>query len=92
VDSSARRQQSLNEVNAFFASSLGRRALKDAHISPEQVTKAVSSLDDAELAKLAARTQRAQQDFAAGSLSSHALVIIVVAIAVVLVVILATKL
>ena len=39
-----------------------------------------------------ASRQYLQQDFAAGSLSSHALVIIVVAIAVVLVVILATKL
>ena len=92
VASTKSRQQNLVQVNGFLSLPVARKALTDAHLDSTQVTNAVAVLSDAELAQLAARTQKVQKDFAAGSLSNHALVLIVIAIAVVVVIILARKL
>ncbi|HKN31932.1 MAG TPA: hypothetical protein VJX16_01685 [Terriglobales bacterium] len=62
------RQHNQEQVNQFFASPLAQRALQDAHIESAQVKKAISTLSDEELAKTAARTQKAQKDVAAGDL------------------------
>jgi len=92
VDSSHVRQRNLDQVNRFFSSAIAQKALKDAHIDSARVQKAVANLSDQELAKIAAKTQKAQSDFAAGSISDHALVLIVVAIAVILLIVLVAKL
>jgi len=66
--------------------------LQDHHIDATQVKAAVSQLSDEELSKIAARTDKAQKDFAAGAITDHLLILIVIAIAVVLIIVLAVKL
>ncbi len=60
-------------------------------MNPEQVKSAVSTLDDAELAQLASRAQKAQANFAAGTLSDRDLIIIIVAIAALILIIVAVR-
>lgn len=92
VASSQLRQQNIERLNQFFSSPLAQKALKDHHIDATQVKTAVSQLSDDELAKVAARADKAQKDFAAGALTDHLLILIVIAIAVVLIIVLAVKL
>jgi hypothetical protein len=85
------RQQNLQTVTRFLSSQQAEKALKTAHMDPEQVKNAVSSLSDAELAQLASRAQKAQADFAAGTLSDRDLIIILVAIAALILIIVAVR-
>jgi hypothetical protein len=91
VKASTARQQNRDEVQRFFSSQTAQKALKSAHLNPEQVKTAVSTLDDAELAQLASRVHKAQADFAAGSLSDRDLIIILVAIAALILIIVAVR-
>jgi len=91
VKASTARQQNRDEVQQFFSSERAQNALKSAHINPEQVKSAVSTLDDAELAQLASRVQKTQVDFAAGTLSDRDLIIILVAIAALILIIVAVR-
>ena len=91
VKASTARQQNLDQVKQFFSSEKAQQALKSAHVNPEQVKNAVSTLDDAELAQLASRVQKTQADFAAGSLSDRDLIIILVAIAALILIIVAVR-
>jgi len=86
------RQKNIEILNNFFSTPLAQKALRDRHISAEQVKTATMRLSDAELAKLAARADKAQHDFAAGGITDHLLVLIVIAIAVILIIVLAVKL
>ncbi len=63
--------------------------MKEAKIDPQQVTNAVSQLNNEELARLAARSAKAQKDFAAGNIDNHDLLIILVGIAVLILIIVA---
>jgi hypothetical protein len=85
------RQQNLQTVKGFFASEQAEKALKSAHMDPEKVKNAVSSLSDAELAQLASRVQKAQANFAAGNLSDRDLIIILIAIAALILIIVAVR-
>lgn len=85
------RQQNLQTVRQFFSSEMAQKALKSAHMDGEQVKNAVSTLSDAELARLASRVQKAQADFAAGTLSDRDLIIILVAIAALILIIVAVR-
>ncbi len=91
VDASRTRQQNLDTLRAFFSSESARQALKSLHADPEQVKKAVASLSDAELAKLASRANKAQADFAAGAMSNHDLLIILIGIAALILIIVAVR-
>jgi hypothetical protein len=91
VQASTVRQQNVEQVRQFFSSEKAEKALRSAHMNPEQVKNAVSTLDDAELAQLASRTQKAQADFAAGSLSDRDLIIILVAVAILILIIVAVR-
>jgi len=91
VQASAVRQQNLEQVGKFFSSEKANQALRSAHMNPEQVKNAVSTLDDAELARLASRAQKTQADFAAGTLSDRDLIIILVAIAALILIIVAVR-
>lgn len=81
VDASRAREQNLASLNSAFSSEKAQNALKSAHMNPEQVKTAVASLSDAELAQLASRVNKGQADFAAGNMSDHDLLIILVCIA-----------
>ena len=91
VKASNAKQQNRDQVQQFFSSEKAQNALKSAHINPEQVKTAVSTLDDAELAQLASRVQKTQADFAAGTLSDRDLIIILVAIAALILIIVAVR-
>jgi hypothetical protein len=91
VQASTVRQQNVERVREFFSSERADKALRSAHMNPEQVRNAVSTLDDAELAQLASRVQKAQNDFAAGSLSDRDLIVILVVVAVLILVIVAVR-
>ena len=81
------RQQHLEHLREFFSSSAARRALHKSHISQVQVQRAVTSLDNDELARLSARAERAQRDLAAGSLTNEQLTYLVIALATAVIVI-----
>src|SRR5215475_12100815 len=83
------RQQNLQKVKGLFSSNETRKAMEAAKISPEKVDAAVSTLSDEELARLASRADKINQDFAAGTLSDRDLLIILVGVAVLILVIVA---
>jgi len=91
VKASTARQRNLDQATQLFSSARAQQALKSAHMNPEQVKSAVSTLDDAELAQLAARAHKAEADFAAGTLSDRDLIIIIVAIAALILIIVAVR-
>ncbi len=89
VDASRQRQQNIDTLNQFFSSPKAEQALESAHMNPQQVRKAISGLNDEELAQLSTRANKAQMDFAAGNFSDHDLLIILIAIAALLLIIVA---
>lgn len=91
VTASRARQQDMEQVKQFLSSDKAQKALKSAHMDPVQVTTAIASLSDAQLAQLAARSQKAQADFAAGSMSNRDLLIIIIAIAALILIIVAVR-
>ncbi len=91
VQASNLRQQNRTAIQQFLSSEMAQKALKSAHMNPDQVKGAVSTLDDAELAQLALRANKARVDFAAGTLSDRDLIIILVAIAALILIIVAVR-
>ena len=91
VDTSQARQENLHTVKEFVSSEKARHALQSAGMRPEQVKDAVASLSDAELAQLAAKVHTTQADFAAGKMSDHDLILILVAIAALILIIVAVR-
>lgn len=91
VQASTVRQQNVEQVRQFISSEKAEKALRSARMNPEQVKNAVSTLNDAELAQLSSRVQKAQTDFAAGSLSDRDLIIILVAVAALILIIVAVR-
>jgi hypothetical protein len=89
VKATQTRQQNRDKVRDLFSSKAAQNALKKAGIDPGQVETGISTLSDAELARLAARADTAQSDFAAGRISDRDLIIILVVIAVVILIIVA---
>lgn len=85
------RQHNIETIQGFLSSANAEKALKAAHLNPEQIKWAVSSLNDHELAQLATRASKAQTDFAAGKMSDRDLLIIVVAIAALILIIVAVR-
>ena len=88
---SATRQKNIDQVNGFISSSEAQKAMKSAHIDYQRVENGVSQLSEDDLAKLSARSEKAQKDFAAGSLSDRDLLIIIVAVAALILIIVAVR-
>jgi hypothetical protein len=91
VNATQVRQHNREQVRQFLSSENAQKVLKSAHLDPVQVTTAVSSLSDRELADLAARSQRAQAEFAAGNIDNRDLLLIILAIAALILVIVAVR-
>ena len=91
VTSTQARQHELETVREFLSSQKAENALKSAHISPERVQTALSTLSDQELAQLASRANKAQADFAAGRLEDRDLILIILAIAALVLIIVAVR-
>jgi len=82
------RQQYVQQLDGFFSTPQAQQAMKSAHVDAQQVKDAVRQLDDEDLANLSVRAQKAQNEFAAGTLSDRDLLIIVlVALAIVLIIV-----
>ncbi|HEY7097298.1 MAG TPA: PA2779 family protein [Terriglobales bacterium] len=91
VNASQTRQQNIDKVQNLLSTEVGRQAMQKVHANPEQVKKAVSTLNDQELAQLAAKADKAQADFAAGTLDTRDLLIIIIAILAVILIIVAVS-
>ena len=91
VSATQTREHNLQTVQSFLSSEKAVKDLKSAHMDPQQVKTAVANLNDTELAKLAARADKAQANFAAGSLSDRDLIWIIVAIAALILIIVAVR-
>ena len=89
VAASQSRQHNLQTVQRFLSTPTAEKAIESAHIDVQQVRTAVSTLDDQELARLAARADKAQADFAAGRIEERDLILIILAIVVLVLVIVA---
>jgi hypothetical protein len=85
------RQQNLKTVEQFLSTSVAEKAMKSAKMDAQQVKTAVATLDDQELAQLAARADKAKADFAAGDLSERDLILIILGIAVLVLIIVAVR-
>lgn len=88
---SAARQKNQKEVRDFLSTKEAQAAMRSAKIDPQQVTNAVSQLNDQELVSLAARSAKAQKDFAAGDIGNHDLLLILVGIAALILIIVAVR-
>ena len=66
ANASSARQLHEQQLKSFLSRKEIQNAMKSEGVNPKQVTNAVSQLSDAELTRLAARTQKAQRDFAGG--------------------------
>ena len=88
---SASRQQNLAQLENFLSSPEAQQAMKTAHINYQEVRNAVRQLNDDDLARLSARSAKAQKDFAAGTLSDRDLIIILLAIAALILIIVAVR-
>jgi len=91
VAASQARQHNLEAVQNLLSTPVAEKAMKSAKIDPREVKTAVATLDDQELAQLAARADKAQSDFAAGTLGERDLLLIVVAIAVIILIVVAVR-
>jgi hypothetical protein len=90
-EASAARERDLAQLDHFFSSEQGQKALETVRISYQQVNKAVRSLSDDDLARLSARAQHAQNDFAAGNISNRDLIWILIGIAALVLIIVAVR-
>lgn len=91
VDSTQARERDVQTLQQFVSTPAAEKALKAAHIDGQQVKNAVSRLSDEELAQLAARADKAQKDFAAGSLSDRDLILILLAVVALILIIVAVR-
>jgi hypothetical protein len=85
-NSAATRQQEIATLSEFMSTPTANKAMRDAHIDPVQVQKAIPTLSDRDLASLSARASDAHQKFSAGVLGSGMLTLIIVLIAVIIIV------
>ena len=89
VNATETRTKNREKVSELFSSKEAEKALKGAGVNPGQVKTAVAMLNDAELAQLAARSDKLREDFAAGAFSNRELLIIIVVVAVIILVLVA---
>ena len=89
VNATESRRQNRDKVVQLFSSGDAEEALRGAGMDPGQVRSAVAMLSDAELAALAARSDKFREDFAAGAFSNRELLIIIVAVAIVILIVVA---
>ena len=91
VAASQVRQHNLEAVQHFLSTPTAEKAMRSARMDPQQVKTAGSTLNDQDLAQLAARADRAQADFSAGNLSERDLVLIILGVAVLILIIVAVR-
>jgi hypothetical protein len=85
------RQHNLDSVQHLLSMPAAEKALKSAKMDPQEVKTAVANLNNEELAQLAARADKAQADFYAGTLSERDLILIILGIAILVLIIVAVR-
>jgi hypothetical protein len=85
------RQENVAKVRTVFSTPRAERALKSAHLNPVRVRKAVSTLSDQELARLASESDKYQKDFAAGALTNLQITYILIALGTAIIVLIAAR-
>ena len=80
------RQENQRKVEKFFTQERVQETLKGAKIDPAKVRKAIPSLSDDELARLASQTDKVQNDMLGGALTNLQITYIIIAIATALIV------
>lgn len=91
VAASNARQQNVDTINGFLSSPKAEKVFAGAGIDPAGLKTAVSSLNEQELARLAARAEKAQADFAAGRLTERDLLLILLGLAALILIIVAVR-
>jgi hypothetical protein len=91
VAASQVRQHNLDSVQHLLSMPAAQKALKSAKMDPQEVKTAVANLNNEELAQLAARADKAQADFYAGTLSERDLILIILGIAILVLIIVAVR-
>ena len=91
VNAAQTRRNNLEKTRRIFSLDETRKAMEAAKISPEKVDAAISSLSDEELARLASRADKLDQDFAAGRLSDRDLLIVILGLAALVLIIVAAR-
>ena len=91
VNAAQTRRENQQKVKGLFSSDETRKAMQAAQINPDKVDAAVATLSDEELARLAARADKLDKDFAAGRISDRDLLIILVGIAALILIIVAVR-
>ena len=74
------RQQNLNKVQSFLSEPRVAAELDKAKIDRAKIQKAVPTLTDDELARLAAKTDKFHRDVAAGTLNNEEITYIIIAL------------
>jgi hypothetical protein len=75
------RQANLEKVQRFFSSEPVRQTLASSKTGLKKVENAVHHLDDEELTRLAAQTEKVQADLAAGAMDNQQITYVVIALA-----------
>lgn len=88
---SASREKEVAQLEGFFSSLQAQQAMKSMHVTYKQVDTAIQQLSSDDLARLSARSEAAQKDFAAGNLSNRDLLIIVLGILALILIIVAVR-
>ncbi|MCI0389302.1 MAG: hypothetical protein MOB07_11145 [Acidobacteria bacterium] len=91
VNATQTRQKNLEKAKQLFSLDVARKPMGSAQIDPVRVNAAVSRLSDAELAQLASRADKLQNDFAAGRISDRELLFILLGIAALILIIVAVR-
>jgi hypothetical protein len=75
------RQANLAKVEKFFSSEPAKQALETVKLDSAMISHAVSFLSDEELARLATKSEKIQNDIAAGALTNQQITYILIALA-----------
>ena len=81
VKSAKTRQANLEKVQRFFSSERVRQTLTSTQSDLKKVENALPHLNDQELARLAAQTEKVQADLAGGALDNQQITYILIALA-----------
>lgn len=74
-------------IRNLFASEAGQKALKSANVDYAKIDHAVSAMSDEDVSKISNRARELDRDFAAGNLSDHDLLVILVVALIVIILI-----
>jgi PBP1b-binding outer membrane lipoprotein LpoB len=89
VTATQARERNVGTLNTAMSAPAVEKAMAAAHIDSARVKSAIPTLSDSEVASLAARADKANQDFAAGRMSDHDLLLVLIGVAVLILLIVA---